>query len=137
MVAKRRGRVTVERSRYEEYMNVAQHFFDAAKDSMELDYPTAAGVLIVHSAIAYADAVCIMLSGQRSSGENHEEAIEILDAVAADDQEKRTAMNQLRRIIEEKTRVSYLGELYSLDDIKDMWKRLERFREWALKILTR
>jgi len=40
-----------------------------------------------------------MLSGQRSSGENHEEAIEILDAVAADDQEKRTAMNQLRRII--------------------------------------
>ena len=137
MAAKRRGRITVERSRYKEYVNVAQHFFDAAKDSMDLDYPTAAGVLIVHSAIAYADAVCIMLSGQRSSGENHEEAIEILDAVAADDKGKRPAMNQLRRIIEEKNRVSYLGELYSPEDTKDMLKRLERFREWALKILTR
>ena len=63
MVARRRGRVTVERGRYKEYMNVAQHFFDAAKDSMELDYPTAAGVLIVHSAVAYADALCIMLPG--------------------------------------------------------------------------
>jgi len=65
-------------------MDVAQHFYDAARDSMELDYPTAAGVLIVHSAIAYADALCIMLSGQRSSGENHEEAIEILETVIAD-----------------------------------------------------
>ncbi len=80
-------------------MNVAQHFYEAARDSMELDYPTAAGVLIVHSAIAYADALYIMLSGQRSSGENHEEAVEILDTVAADDGDKRAAMNHLRRII--------------------------------------
>jgi hypothetical protein len=46
-------------------------------------------------------------------------------------------MNQLRRIIEEKTRVSYLGELYSPAATRDTWKRLERFSEWALKILTR
>ncbi len=118
-------------------MNVAQHFYDAAKDSVELEYPTAAGVLIVHSAIAYADALCIMLSGQRSSGENHEEAVEILESVVADSSEKHTAMNQLRRIIEEKTRVSYLGELYSPSATQDMWKRLERFRAWALKLLTR
>ncbi len=137
MAAKRRGRITVDRNRYREYMNVAQHFYEAARDSIELDYPTAAGVLIVHSAIAYADALCIMLSGQRSSGENHEEAIEILETVAADDPDKRNAMNQLRRIIEEKTRVSYLGELYSPAATRDMWKRLERFRAWALKILTK
>lgn len=118
-------------------MNVAQHFYEAARDSMDLDYPTAAGVLIVHSAIAYADALCIMLSGQRSSGENHEEAVEILETVAADDPDKRSAMNQLRRIIEEKTRVSYLGELYSPAATRDMWKRLERFRAWALRLLTR
>lgn len=104
---------------------------------MELDYPTAAGVLIVHSAIAYADALCIMLSGQRSSGENHEEAIEILESVVADNLDKRTAMNQLKRIIEEKTRVSYLGELYSTSETREMWKRLGRFRAWALKLLTR
>lgn len=137
MAAKRRRRVSVDRNRYGEYMNVAQHFYDAAKDSMELEYPTAAGVLIVHSAIAYADALCIMLSGQRSSGENHEEAIQILESVVADHPEKQKAMNQLRRIVEEKTRVSYLGELYSPSATQEMLKRLERFRTWALNLLTR
>lgn len=137
MAAKRRGRVSVDRNRYREYMNVAQHFYGAAKDSMELEYSTAAGVLIVHSAIAYADALCIMLSGQRSSGENHEETIEILESVVADNPEKQAAMNQLRRIIEEKMKVSYLGELYSSSATREMWKRLERFRRWALNLLTR
>lgn len=120
--------MTVDRNRYREYVGVAQHFYEAARGSMELDYPTAAGVLIVHSAIAYADALCIMLSGQRSSGENHEQAIEILETITADDAEKRNAMNQLRRIIEEKTRVSYLGELYSPFATREMFKRLDRFR---------
>ena len=69
-MAKRRGRKAVERSRYREYMNVAEHFYGAAKDSMELEYWTAAGLLIVHSAIAFADALCIKLSGQKSAGEN-------------------------------------------------------------------
>ncbi|MDP2886358.1 MAG: hypothetical protein Q8P51_15185 [Ignavibacteria bacterium] len=41
---------------------------------MELGYWTAAGVLIVHAAIAYADALCIRSAGEKSSGENHEDA---------------------------------------------------------------
>ncbi len=136
-MAKRRGRKAVERSRYREYMNVAEHFYGAAKDSMELEYWTAAGLLIVHSAIAFADALCIKLSGQKSAGENHEETVSLLESVAAGDEEKSKALGQLRRLIEEKTKVSYLGELYSPAGAKEMWKRLERFREWAVRILTR
>lgn len=136
-MAKRRGRKAVERSRYREYMSVAEHFYSAAKDSMELEYWTAAGLLIVHSAIAFADALCIKLSGQKSVGENHEETISLLETVAAGDEEKSKALGQLRRLIEEKTKVSYLGELYSPAAAKEMWKRLEGFREWAVRILTR
>lgn len=103
---------------------------------MDLDYWTAAGVLIVHSAIAYADALTIKFSGEKSIGENHEETIVLLETLIADGDQKAKALNQLRRIIEEKSRVSYSGELFTARQIEEVWKRLERFRKWALEILT-
>ncbi len=136
-MAKRRGRKSIPRQNYKKYLDVAEHFYKAAKDSMDFDYWTASGVLIVHSAIAFSDALCIKLSGMKSIGENHEDTITLLDEVVGESDEKYKAMNQLRRIIEEKTKVSYLGELYSLSQTKDMLLRLERFRKWALEILNR
>jgi hypothetical protein len=136
-VAKRQGRKAVERMRHREYRRVAEHFYEAAEASIEFEYWTAAGVLIVHAAIAFADAVCIKLSGQKSVGENHEDAIALLDEVVAGSEEKAKAMNQLRRIIEEKTRVSYLGDLYGPTETRELWKRLQRFRSWAMGILER
>ena len=131
------GRKSVPRQKFNEYQNVAEHFYNAAKDSIELEYWTAAGVLIVHSAIAYTDALCIKLAGIKSVAENHEDAIVLVESVVGETEEKSKAINQLKRIIEEKTKVSYLGELYSSSQTRDMWKRLERFRGWAKKILTR
>jgi len=136
-MAKRRGRKSVPRTRFVKYQQTAEHFYNAAKDSIELEYWTAAGVLIVHSAIAFTDALSIKLSGQKSIGENHEDAISILETIVAGGEEKLKAINQLKRIIEEKTRVSYLGELYSPSRTNEMWKRLERFRKWAISILNR
>jgi hypothetical protein len=104
---------------------------------LELEYWTAAGLLIVHSAIAYTDALCIQQSGQKSSGDNHEDAVALLDEVVAGGEEKTKAINQLRRIIEEKTKVSYLGDLYSSAQAEELWKRLKRYRDWAVAILNR
>ena len=136
-MAKRRGRKSVSRHRFKEYENVAEHFYNAAQDSMSLEYWTAAGVLIVHSAIAFTDALCIKMSGVKSVGEDHEDAIILLESSITESKEKSKAINQLRRIIEEKTKVSYLGELYSASQTREMWKRLERFRKWAKVILSR
>lgn len=136
-MSERRGRKKISRSQYKKYLDVAEHFYQAASDSIALGYWTASGVLIVHSAIAYSDALCIKQSGIKSVGENHEDAITLLETVIGDTEEKSVAINQLKRIIAEKTKVSYLGELYTLTQTKDMWKRLERFRKWALLILQR
>lgn len=114
---------------------VAEHFAKAADASMELEYWTAAGVLIVHSVIALTDALCIKLSGQRSAGDDHEGAVEFVDALLPAGEEKRKAIAQLRRIIEEKTRVSYLGILYAPREVHGMWKRLQQYRAWVLGIL--
>lgn len=136
-MARRTVRKSVDRSRYEEYQRVADHFYEAAKDSIDLEYWTAAAVLIVHSAIAFADALAIQQSGQRSAGDDHDDTIALLDEVIADSEHKRSAMNQLRRIIEEKSRASYMGELYGPQKTRDLWNRLERFRRWARSILER
>ncbi len=136
-MAKRRGRKSIPRQNYKKYLDVAEHFYKAAKDSMDFDYWTASGVLIVHSAIAFSDALCIKLSGMKSIGENHEDTVTLLEESVGNSDDKSKAMNQLRRIIEEKTKVSYLGELYSLSQTKDMMLRLDRFRKWALEILNR
>jgi hypothetical protein len=136
-MTKRRGRKSIDRSRCNEYSQVAEHFHDAAKDAMILEYWTAAAVLIVHAAIAFADAVCIKFSGQRSVGESHEETITMLESIIAGGEEKSRAINHLRRIIEKKTQVSYMGELYSSSDAKELMRQLVRFREWANVILHR
>ena len=136
-MTKRTYRKTVDRLRYRDYKKVADHFYEAAIIAMEYYYWTAAGVLIVHSAIAYADAIAIKLSGQKSSGENHEDSVALVDENVADGEKKKSAINQLRRIITEKTKVSYAGDLYGEPLIRDLRKRLERFRSWALRILER
>ena len=136
-MTKQRGIKSIERFRYSEYQRVAEHFYNASKDSVELEYWTAAAVLIVHSAIAYADALCIKISGLRSVGESHEHIVTLLEEQIAGREEKKKALSQLRFIVEEKTRVSYLGEMISPSQTKELLKRLERFREWALNILER
>lgn len=112
-MVKSRGKKSIPKHKFKDYKNVAEHFYNAAEDSMDLEYYTAAGVLIVHSAIALVESIVI------------------------DTEEKKKAVNQLYRIIEEKTKVSYLGELYTISQTKDMWKRLERYRKWAIEILER
>lgn len=127
----------MERARYREYEQVADHFYEAARDAMDLEYWTAAGVLIVHAAIAYADALCIQQAGVRSGAENHEESAVLLEQTLPSNDATSTAIRHLRRIIDEKTKVSYLGELYSRDQTKGLWNRLDRFRQWAKRILHR
>ncbi|MCX6141913.1 MAG: HEPN domain-containing protein [Ignavibacteriales bacterium] len=136
-MAQRSRRKAVPRNRALQYQKVAEHFYLAARDALRLEYWTAAGVLIVHSAIAYADALCVKQAGQKSSGENHEDAVALLEEVVAGGEEKDRAVNQLRRIIEEKTKVSYLGDLYTARQAQELWKRLERFHDWAVGVLNR
>lgn len=134
-MARQGKRRSIERTRYHDYRTVAQHFHEAAEISIAMEYWTAAGVLIVHSAIALADALCIRSSGMRSAGVDHDDAVALLEAAVHDGEEKRRALIQFRRIIEEKSRVSYLGELYGPREVHEMWRRLTRFREWAIEIL--
>jgi hypothetical protein len=50
---------------------VAENFAQAAAMAVEFQYWNAAGVLLVHSAIALTDALTVKIGGVKSTGEDH------------------------------------------------------------------
>ncbi|HRN26114.1 MAG: hypothetical protein IT276_10030 [Ignavibacteriaceae bacterium] len=135
-MTKKSPHIKINYNKYLSYKKIAQSFFDAAIVSTEFNYYNAAGVLFVHSAIAYSDAITIKLSSAKSSGNNHMQIITFLDEILKESLEKSKALNHLRKIIDQKNLVSYSGDEYNKKDITQLQKYAERFQSWALNILN-
>lgn len=132
MTPRRERMVSVPRSKSADYAHVADSFYSGAELAKEYEYWNAAGVLIVHAAIAYADAISIKFRGERSKGDDHMAAIEILRQIANSEAEAgKRVVRHFEEVISEKNRVSYEGEVYRQKEIDSLWKHLERFRAWA------
>jgi hypothetical protein len=123
-VANSKARIPVNRSKVKDYRSVAESFYHGAELAREFEYWNASGVLIVHAAIALADAIAIKLAGVKSRGEDHHEAIALLEEVVAPGVEKKKALQHLRRIIDHKNAVSYSGEIYGRTYIERLWKQV-------------
>lgn len=134
-MAKTKTRVAVHRTKAKDYRSVAESFYRGAELARDFEYWNASGVLIVHAAIAMADAIAIKLAGVKSRGEDHHETIALLEEVVAPGEDKKKALQHLRRIIDHKNAVSYSGEIYDRTDIEQLWRQVQRFREWAMDVL--
>ena len=128
-------RASVDRSKFANYKLVAENFYKGAKLASDHDYFNAAGVLIVHAAIAYADALTIKYIGAKSKGEDHHEVISLLEEVFPLNDDRKKSLNHLNAMIEHKNAVSYSGDVYDKKDIEQLWKHLERFKSWAINLL--
>ena len=106
-----------------------------SKIFFDFEYWNASGVLIIHAAIALADAITIKIGGVKCSGEDHHEVIGLINELITSTEEKKKALNQLDRIIDHKSAVSYRGDIYQSEDIELLWKYLDRFRRWAVSVL--
>lgn len=132
-----RKRQTVPRSKYDDYIKVADNFYSGADAAKAFDYWNAAGLLIIHAAIAYTDAITIKVAGVKSQGDDHMAAVDLVREVVVLDKVGDAALNHLWRMIQEKNVVSYHGEIYTRQDVDKLWKHLERYKTWALSILGR
>lgn len=128
-------RASVPKSKSSDYAKVAESFYHGAELAKEFEYWNAAGLLVVHAAIAYTDAVTIHVGGVKSQGEDHMAAVGLLKEVVKLDDTGRRAANHLARLIEQKNIVSYSGEIFSRKEVDLLWKHLERYRPWAAVIL--
>jgi hypothetical protein len=134
-MVKQAQKLPVEKAKAANYQIVAENFYNGALAAAEYEYWNAAGVLIVHSAIAFGDAATIKFGGVKSKGENHQALVNLLDSLIPDSPAKKKALLQLTKIIDHKNAVSYSGAIYERADIDQLWKHLDRFRLWAEQIL--
>ncbi|KAF0142140.1 MAG: hypothetical protein FD122_977 [Stygiobacter sp.] len=136
-MTKKTSQVSVEKNKAANFHSVALNFWHGAKLAAEHQYYNAAGVLIVHSAIAYADALCIKTKGKRAKGENHHEVVNLLDSIIIPSDTKKRALDNLSKIIEQKNIVSYHGDIYHKSDIDKLSRSFDRFQEWAEALLLK
>lgn len=130
-------RVSIQREKYQDYAKVADNFYSGADCAKEFEYWNAAGVLIIHAAIAYTDAITIKVGGVKSQGEDHMAAVDLLREVVVLGEDGQRAVNHLARMIEQKNIISYSGEIYIRAEIEKLRKQLERYKEWAVSILEK
>ncbi|MCI0472918.1 MAG: hypothetical protein L0Y76_04970 [Ignavibacteria bacterium] len=127
--------VAVDKQKAKDFITVAKNFFNGAEVAAEYEYWNAAGVLIVHSAIAYSDAITVKYGKTKSKSDDHQDVINLIDSLVAGSEDKNKALIQLSKIISHKNLFSYSGDIYTRKDIQFLWKYLERFASWAEKIL--
>ena len=130
-------RKSVDRPKYRAYLQVADDFRHAADVAREYEYWNASGLLIVHAAIAYADALGVSIGGVKCQGEDHHEVIALLQELTAGTDAQKKALSHLARIIDHKTAVAYSGDIYSERDIDQLRKHLDRFESWVVSLLKK
>lgn len=134
-MTKKVRRKQVDRGEAGSFRDAAEQFMKAARLAREHGYGTAAGLLFVHAGIAYADAVSVHLAGVRSTSENHHDAAVLLAEAAARVKEHDRAAQHLRRLIDEKSRVAYTGEILKKAEVEALENHAERFRARCEPIL--
>jgi hypothetical protein len=136
-MVKKTKRVSIDKAQSGNHLIIAQDFYKGAKAATEQQSWNAAGVLIVHSAIAFADTITIKYGGVKSRGDNHLEVITILEEIVPSSEKNKKALHQLYRLIDHKNAVSYGGNIYNEKDIEQLWKYLHRFKDWVNTIIEK
>lgn len=131
-MAQKSRRARVDRSEATGYSSAGNQFFDAGHLAREFEYWNAAGLLFVHAGIAFADAVAILRRGEKSTSENHMDALALFsESTAGID-----GREHLRRIIDEKNRVAYTGASFRRHDLEKLGTHAKRFRDFAVRVLS-
>lgn len=126
-----------ERSRAIGYQAIARSLLDTARglDTIaEPRYGNGLGIICVHAAIAYTDALTIAYRGLKSVDGDHTRAAEVLVHALgqrADDAQLR----RLKRVLNAKSQVSYGGKYYTLDEGRELFSDVTRYGSWAEEML--
>ncbi|HKZ59848.1 MAG TPA: hypothetical protein VJ547_08395 [Candidatus Thermoplasmatota archaeon] len=112
---------------------MAKEFMGVAKDCAGRGLWRAAGLNAVHAAISAADAVCVLRLHERATGEQHDEAADLLGLSGAPD--ARDKALQFAAILDLKSRIAYEVRPPSKGECEVLVRRATRFVEWAVAVV--
>lgn len=98
----------------------------------ELALPQVSASLAVLSGIASSDAVCCARLGRRSRGQNHREAITLLESVP---DASRVMAQDLRRLLDLKDGAHYSSIMVTLAAARDAVHRARRLHDAAVSLV--
>jgi hypothetical protein len=117
--------------KHHDFEKISKDFASGCESAYAFEYFNAAGVLIIHAAIALADSVTIKLAGKKCSGGSHYEIIELLRSTTPQSAAKNKALDQFKKLIDHKNKVSYQGDIYNRKDVEQLLRYFERFKSWT------
>ena len=125
-------RKSVSRNLWHNYYSVAKDNYRGAIINYENNLWTPAAILFVHTAIAYTDALTVKAGGVRSSSDDHLQVVSLVKQIIFINDEDKTALNRLMKILSEKSKVAYGGQMYSQSQAEKMMKNMERYQSWII-----
>ena len=137
----RGSRKTVDRSQAEKYRRVGAALIESARALQtvadeEDRFGNAIGIVAVHAAVAYTDALTIQFAEFKSTEGDHRKAADALLAALTHraDPDK---VSLLRSVLGAKDEVSYSGTFYRLADAGKLLSRTIEFAAWAEEMYHR
>ena len=113
-------------------MTKADGFLAAADEVLTLDdegsIPDVVVTLLVHAGIAAADVICCARLGKHAHGDDHSEAVGLLEQADKD------ASNDLAKLLRIKTKAGYSHQAVSSDELKRAERAATRLVERARQV---
>ena len=114
---------------YLNHLKKADEFLQQSSKAIDDKRRNAAVSLAIHAGISAADALCISRLGVRSSGESHEEFIQLINRVNIKDINLK--IRQLSNLISVKNSAEYSENLMTEKDSLSAKQNAERFLSWV------
>jgi hypothetical protein len=116
----------------------ARKFLDVAElasgEAEDMEYASAAAALAVLAGIAAADAACCAALGRRSRGQDHRQAIELVEQVAPGGDR---AANALRRLLSLKDEAHYGFFDIGGKDLLGALRQAKTLVDFAMEVIQR
>lgn len=100
-------------------------------------YASAVGLLAVHCAISFSDAVLISLTGKRSRTQDHGQAIAAITRACRKAKVSTDGIKHLAKLVGAKTDVAYGDRAVEDERVEVFFESARRFQAWAERLLKK
>ena len=120
----------VDKGSYQNYLKNAYQSIQTAKEALDKGRWNASAINSVHAVISSCDALSVFYLGLRSSGERHEEVIDLMSKTNIKEEEFTKVKRQVLRVLAKKNLAEYEQRLVYQKEAESIVKDAERVYGW-------
>lgn len=124
----------VGKHEYRGFLSKAESFYAGMKRAEEDQDWNLACLNAVHCVISSVDAVTTFYLGERSAGQRHEDAVELLRRTGLPGVQDK--IRQVLAVLEQKTAIEYDPDEPTENEARQLLKQAERVHQWARQSIT-